>query len=245
MARGPCESVLRLQVSRQQPDREEPVHARCRPGCPCERRLEHAARELARCRRDDDMAARVHLIDILPHRGRGARDGLIGAAERFDHPRRLVAVPIPLGVRHRADEALIGEWDRLNQRGVYPEQQCGIFSGVTRPAAKRADLLVQGTVYRAMERIDALDRLGPPRLAAEGQRLHRPNRMPESQDRLEPTAPERTVLGNGRRDQRMRKLQQDSACPAEEHDALGVQPPRLCALKIPTVVPLSPRQHVI
>ncbi len=77
-----------------------------------------------------------------------------------------------------------------------------------------------------MNRAYCVEGLGPLTLVAEGNREHRVDSVVEPRQRRDRTASERAVVRNAGSDERMRQLQQDGACPADQDKAFCVDSAR-------------------
>src|SRR5262249_36528578 len=140
-------------------------------------------------------------------------------------PPCLVAVAVALRAAQRTHEDLVGEQERVEQRGVHPGEQRGVVRGVGRARRVRALPRVERAVHAV---VDAVDRLrGAPGLdlAAEGEGEHRAERPAESLDVAARLDGEAAVPGHPLRHQWMSELQENGPPPAGEQGDLAMELP--------------------
>ena len=109
---------------------------------------------------------------------------------------------------------------------MHPEHERGILGAVARAGRKHPDAERQLAVNAAMDRPDATERALSLTFVGEGQREHRSHRAIEALRRRPRRRAKPAVVVDAGRDQRMCKLQKHGARPAEQHEALGVDPTR-------------------
>ena len=109
---------------------------------------------------------------------------------------------------------------------MHPQHEVRIFGRVARALGEPASRGLELAVHALMNLTDPIERSLPFGIGAERQRQHRVNGVIQTADGGPRRGPETAVIVNAGSHQRMRELQEDGAAPAEQNDALGVDPAR-------------------